>query len=91
MRPMQAMTPELARRAAQARAGKNRVKGLGHPTTAEMNYSERELEFLSAIQEFKRISGRKFPTWCEALRVLEGLGYKRGVTPHVTIGIHQAA
>jgi hypothetical protein len=77
MMPQQAMTSEKAKKAAQARAGKNRVKGMGHPTTADMDYSAREWEFMQAMQEFKRLTGRQFPTWCEALRVIDSLGYQK--------------
>jgi hypothetical protein len=82
MRPMQAMTPERAMKAAKARAGKNRVQGKGHPTTADMEYSPREWEFMQAIQEFKRLSGRQFPTWCEVLRIVDTLGYALADKPH---------
>jgi hypothetical protein len=36
-----------------------------------------EREFLEAIHDYKRTSGRMFPTWCEVLEVLEGLGYRK--------------
>jgi uncharacterized cupin superfamily protein len=71
------MNASKARRAATARAGKNRAKKLGHPTTAEMNYSKQEEEFMFAMHEFKRVTGRQFPTWSETLRVLNGLGYRK--------------
>lgn len=78
---MQVMNEERARKAAAAREGKNRVKGKGHPTTADMDYSPREWEFMQAMQEFKRLSGRQFPTWCEVLRVIDALGYEKVMTP----------
>ena len=37
------------------------------------------LEFINAINEFKRASGRSFPTWSQVLEILRSLGYeKRG-------------
>ena len=33
-----------------------------------------------AMNEYKRRSGRMFPTWSEVLEVLQGLGYEK-VTP----------
>jgi hypothetical protein len=35
------------------------------------------LEFIQAIDEYKRIHRRPFPTWSEVLEVLKGLGYGR--------------
>lgn len=35
------------------------------------------LEFVRAIDEYKRINRRQFPTWGEVLRVVRTLGYKR--------------
>ncbi len=36
---------------------------------------EAELEFAAAVQEYKRSSGRTFPTWSEILEIARGLGY----------------
>jgi|GEM_PF-5324385 len=44
-------------------------------TTAQE--SGQELEFRLAMQEYKRKSGRLFPTWSEVLEVLRGLGYRK--------------
>ncbi len=30
-----------------------------------------------AMNEYKRTSGRMFPTWSEVLEVLQGLGYEK--------------
>jgi len=47
------------------------------PTTCERDYSTEELEFMSAMDAYKRSSGRMFPTCSEVLEVLRGLGYER--------------
>ena len=65
-----------ARRAAMARAKSGRRR-LIDPTTSERDYSEAEKEFMFAIQEYKRTSGRMFPTWSEVLEVLQSLGYRK--------------
>ena len=39
--------------------------------------SEDELQFITAIDEYKRRTGRNFPSWSEVLEVLKSLGYKR--------------
>lgn len=45
------------------------------PTTCERDYSDREVEFMKAMDEYKHSSGRMFPTCSEVLEVLTGLGY----------------
>jgi hypothetical protein len=47
------------------------------PTTCERDYKQAELEFMRAMQEYKRRSGRMFPTWSEVLEVLKSLGYEK--------------
>jgi len=47
------------------------------PTTCDREYSAAEMEFLGAMQEYKRTSGRMFPTWSEVLEVVRGLGYAK--------------
>ncbi len=42
-----------------------------------MKCRQRESEFMQAMQEYKRISGRMFPTWSEVLEVLQSLGYRK--------------
>jgi hypothetical protein len=47
------------------------------PTTCERDYTDEEIEFMRAMDEYKRKAGRQFPTWSEVLEVLKSLGYKR--------------
>ena len=47
------------------------------PTTCERDYSNEEIEFMQAMDEYKRASGRMFPTCSEILEVFRGLGYDR--------------
>jgi hypothetical protein len=47
------------------------------PTTCERNYSAEEIEFMTALEGYKRTSGRMFPTCSEVLEVLRGLGYEK--------------
>src|SRR5450432_617889 len=46
------------------------------PTTCERDYSDAEVEFMHALDKYKRTSGRMFPTCSEILEVLRGLGYE---------------
>ena len=47
------------------------------PTTCERDYSDEEIEFMRAMDEYKRRSGRQFPTWSEVLEVIRSLGYRQ--------------
>ena len=35
------------------------------------------LEFIQAIDDYKRLEGRPFPTWSEVLDIVKELGYER--------------
>lgn len=47
------------------------------PTTCERDYSDPEIEFMRAMDHYKRMSGRMFPTWSEVLEVVHSLGYRK--------------
>lgn len=51
------------------------------PTTCERDYSDDEIEFMKAMDLYKRRSGRQFPTWSEVLEVLRHLGYRKVADP----------
>ncbi len=51
------------------------------PTTCEREYNDAEIEFMHALDEYKRASGRMFPTCSEILEVFVGLGYRRVAAP----------
>ena len=53
------------------------------PTTCERDYSEGEIEFMRAMDDYKRKSGRPFPTWSEVLEVVMSLGYRKVADPSV--------
>lgn len=45
------------------------------PTTCERDYSNPEIEFMRAMDDYKRDAGRMFPTCSEVLEVIRSLGY----------------
>jgi len=47
------------------------------PTTCERDYNDAEIEFMHALDAYKRSSGRMFPTCSEILEVIRNLGYVR--------------
>ena len=47
------------------------------PTTCERDYTDAEIEFMKAIDRYRRENGRPFPTWSEILEVVSSLGYEK--------------
>jgi hypothetical protein len=66
----------VERRGGERRAKVNRRRQID-PTTCERDYSVEEVEFMSALDDYKRRSGRMFPTCSEVLEVIRGLGYEK--------------
>jgi len=68
--------------AVERRDGKER-RNLGErrrqvdPTTCERDYTDDEIIFMKAMDQYKRANRRPFPTWSEVLEVLHSLGYRR--------------
>ena len=54
------------------------------PTTCERDYKPDEVEFMRAMDDYKRRSGRQFPTWSEVLEVIRDLGYRKVAAPSTT-------
>ena len=67
---------EQATRAANARQKSGRRRFVD-PTTSEREDTAAEMEFMLAMNDYKRRSGRMFPTWSEVLEVLRSLGYEK--------------
>ncbi len=67
--------------AVERRTGPRRVKVNRRrqidPTTCERDYTDEEVEFMHALDAYKRTSGRMFPTCSEVLEVLRNLGYEK--------------
>ncbi len=64
------------RRQLQRREKVNRRRQID-PTTCERDYSLEEIEFMSALDDYKRKNGRMFPTCSEILEVIKQLGYEK--------------
>ncbi|MEO8496955.1 MAG: hypothetical protein ABI614_17940, partial [Planctomycetota bacterium] len=48
------------------------------------DYTDQEIEFMQAMDAYKRSSGRMFPTCSEILEVLRDLGYQQVGRPSET-------
>jgi len=88
-------TTEVAveRRVVQRREKVNRRRQID-PTTCERDYTDAEVEFMHALDKYKRASGRMFPTCSEILEVLRDLGYEKTDRPQApagAAGVHHEA
>jgi hypothetical protein len=69
--------------AVERRTGKDRRAQQGErrrqidPTTCERDYNNDEIDFMKAMDQYKRDNRRPFPTWSEVLEVLRALGYRK--------------
>ncbi len=43
----------------------------------EGEMTDEQLEFVLAINEYKRVNNKTFPTWTEVLEVIKKLGYRK--------------
>ena len=73
------LNEELEAAPAQERRKVSRRRQID-PTTCERDYNNDEIEFMHALDAYKRSAGRMFPTCSEILEVVRDLGYYR-LTP----------
>jgi hypothetical protein len=79
--------------AVERRSGKDRRQQQGErrrqidPTTCERDYNNEEIEFMKAMDQYKRENRRPFPTWSEVLEVLRALGYRKVAAPSQRPGL----
>lgn len=79
--------------AVERRSGQERRQQQGErrrqidPTTCERDYSGEEIEFMKAMDQYKRDNRRPFPTWSEVLEVLRALGYRKVADPSMMPGL----
>jgi len=59
------------------------------PTTCERDYTGDEIEFMRAMDDYKRYNQRPFPTWSEVLEVIRALGYRKTEPPTPIPGVPQ--
>lgn len=65
----------IDRRKGERRLGERRRQV--DPTTCERDYTEEEIGFMKAMEDYKAAFARPFPTWSEVLEVLKSLGYRK--------------
>ncbi len=74
------------RRSGQERRSGERRRQVD-PTTCERDYTDDEIVFMKAMDQYKRDNRRPFPTWSEVLEVLYALGYRKVAEPTVLPGL----
>jgi hypothetical protein len=67
---------QVEHRSTERRVKVNRRRQID-PTTCERDYSPEEVAFMSALDDYKRRSGRMFPTCSEILEVFKAMGYEK--------------
>jgi hypothetical protein len=71
----------VERRGSKDRRNQGERRRQVDPTTCEKDYSDEEIIFMKAMDQYKRANRRPFPTWSEVLVVLRSLGYRRTEEP----------
>ncbi|MBN1788708.1 MAG: hypothetical protein JW806_10005 [Sedimentisphaerales bacterium] len=77
---------------ADRRLGLNRRRGPGRRRTEDRKAAEEgqmtdeQFEFLMAVDQYKKVNSRPFPTWTEILELIKALGYRKVADP---CGINQ--
>ena len=77
------------------RLGLDRCRGPGKRRTddrrnaEEGEMSDEQMEFLQAIDQYKRKNARPFPTWTEVLEVIKALGYRKVAEPQPLANPHK--
>jgi hypothetical protein len=67
----------LERRTGRERRNQGERRRQIDPTTCERDYTDDEIHFMKAMDQYKRDNRRPFPTWSEVLEVLRALGYRK--------------
>ena len=86
--------PVALERRGEAEPGERRKQSQGErrrqvdPTTCERDYTDDEIVFMKAMDQYKRDNRRPFPTWSEVLEVLRALGYRKVAEPTELPGLH---
>jgi hypothetical protein len=73
--------------AVDRRLGLNRRRGPGRRRTEDRKAAEEgqmsneQFEFVMAIDKYKKLNNRPFPTWTEVLELIKALGYRKVAEP----------
>ena len=90
-RRQQSLPVDVDRRKGQDRRHQGERRRQVDPTTCERDYTDEEIIFMKAMDQYKRDNRRPFPTWSEVLEVLHALGYRKVAEPTALPGNCPAA
>lgn len=65
----------------ERRRGPGRRRSESRRSAEEGELTDEQFEFVMAIDEYRRLNRRPFPTWTEVLEVIKYLGYRKVVPP----------
>ncbi len=66
--------------------GRRRTDFMRTAEEGEMN--QEQFLFLMAIDAFKQVNGKTFPTWTDVLEVIRKLGYRKTMPSELSLGRH---
>ncbi len=66
--------------------GRRRTDFMRTAEEGEMN--QEQFLFLTAIDAFKQVNGKTFPTWTDVLEVIRKLGYRKTMPSELSLGRH---
>jgi hypothetical protein len=90
-RRQQSVPVEVDRRKGEDRRHQGERRRQVDPTTCERDYTDEEIIFMKAMDQYKRDNRRPFPTWSEVLEVLQALGYRKVAEPTALPGLCPSA
>ncbi len=64
--------------------GRRRTDFVRSAEEGEMN--QEQFMFLMAIDAFKRVNGKTFPTWTDVLEIVRKLGYRKTMSSEIQLG-----
>jgi hypothetical protein len=89
-RRKRAIPVAIERRSGKDRRDQGERRRQIDPTTCERDYTNDEIDFMRAMDQYKRDNRRPFPTWSEVLEVLRAMGYRKVAEPTIMPGLGNA-
>ena len=75
--PRKKSTKKAAKKTVKKTSKKTPAKGRAKTPTNPDSMSQDVIEFITAVDDYKRLNQRPFPSWSEILDVVKALGYER--------------
>ncbi len=63
------------------RRGPGRRRTSTRRSAEEGEMTEEQFDFIRAVEEYKKINGKPFPTWTEILDIIHAIGYRKVAEP----------